>query len=896
MKNMSLTAIAVALALSLSPQILATELLAEDAPKPPKAESSNAQEAGEQAEKNEEEDEEDDAEKAEKKETFADKVKDLDHLPGYLEIYRDPKTGSAKLSLSKDQLNTPILYFAKTVNGVVDVRHFVGAYRTERLVEFRQYFDRLDVVAVNDFFYFDPENALSKASHANTSDAILVTTKVEFDEEGKILVNLDDILLNQNVHRIQPYPSRNPKVEKERFKLGKLSKNKTRLNSINNFPENTHVTVDYVFENPTPRNWGTGGNADPRFTTISLQHAFVKLPDNNFEPRVDDARVGYFGTYKDDQTTPDTTPYRDYITRWHLEKKDPSAAVSDPVKPITWWIENTTPVEWRETIKEGVLAWNSAFEKAGISNALEVKIQPDDADWSAEDVRYNVLRWTSSPRPPFGGYGPSLANPQTGEIIAADIMLEYVFMTNRWLYEGMFTQGTMFSDSDAHDGHDHNSLMDAWAEETLHCSKGHEINMGMALGQMIGGQGTTDIYDLDNNEILRQGLLHLTLHEVGHTLGLNHNMMASQLYSPKDVHNPEITQGAITGSVMDYAPINLAPVGVEQGDYYDYAPGPYDDWAIYYGYSPALDDPEEEAKRLESILQKSAQKALAFGNDADDMRAPGRHIDPRIMTGDMSSDAVTYAEQYIERLHFEAKTLKDKVLQAGESHQDLVVAANIIVGSMGTQANVMSRYIGGIYINRAVVGQEGYDQPFTPVPREKQVQAMQALNKHIFAPDAIADLEPLFAFLQKQRRGFYHYGNNEDPKPHSMLLRMQSRVMDHLLHPNVMMRITDSTRYGNEYPLADMLNDLTDAVFKADIRGDVNTYRQMLQVAYVERLIAIAGLEKPSKHDLISQATATYILQELNDTLKVNRGDTATKIHRNFLKDRMNRAFHKSNT
>jgi hypothetical protein len=111
-----------------------------------------------------------------------------------------------------------------------------------------------------------------------------------------------------------------------------------------------------------------------------------------------------------------------------------------------------------------------------------------------------------------------------------------------------------------------------------------------------------------------------------------------------------------------------------------------------------------------------------------------------------------------------------------------------------------------------------------------------------------------------------------------------------------MLRISDSTRYGNTYPINDVLNDLTDAIFKADIRDDVNTYRQLLQVSYVKRLIAIAGLEKASKHDMISQATATYVLQELNDTLKTNRGDQATKIHRNYLKTLINQAFHKAKT
>ena len=150
------------------------------------------------------------------------------------------------------------------------------------------------------------------------------------------------------------------------------------------------------------------------------------MPQNQYQPRFEDVRVGDFTTQVSDMTTPDdVTPYRDLIHRWNLVKKNPDQGISEPTEPIVWWIENTTPLEFRDAIKEGVLAWNRAFAHAGFHNAVQVKIQPDDAAWDAGDIRYNVLRWTSSPNPPFGGYGPSFVNPKTGQILGADIMLEY---------------------------------------------------------------------------------------------------------------------------------------------------------------------------------------------------------------------------------------------------------------------------------------------------------------------------------------------------------------------------------------------------------------------------------------------------------------------------------------
>ena len=151
------------------------------------------------------------------------------------------------------------------------------------------------------------------------------------------------------------------------------------------------------------------------------------------KPRIDDPRVGYFMEYITDQTSYSPTPYRDLITRWDLkEEVDPDAELSEPVEPIVWWIENTTPVE-TPGHDQGRLPWpgTSHSRRPGFKNAVQVQVQPDDADWDAGDIRYNVLRWTSSPQPPFGGYGPSFTNPRTGQIIGADIMLEFVFLTNR---------------------------------------------------------------------------------------------------------------------------------------------------------------------------------------------------------------------------------------------------------------------------------------------------------------------------------------------------------------------------------------------------------------------------------------------------------------------------------
>jgi len=798
-----------------------------------------------------------------KPKTLSEMVKDQTKFAGIFNLYQDEKTGNHLMVINESQLNTPFVYFAHTVDGVTDAGHYRGSYRETKLIEFRKYFDRIDIISKTPRYKFDENSAISKASNANISEAVLASIKIEKEEDGKIAFNVNKLFLSEALHKVSPTPNPADKNAKKRFKVGKLDDKKSRIIKQRPYPNNLDVVVDYIFTNPSPTVRGSNAISDPRSVSVKVQHSFVALPKNDYQPRMDDARIGYFTNQFDQMTSTDWAPYEDVIKRWDLQKKDPSAALSEPVKPITWWIENTTPIEWRDTIRDAVLTWNTSFEKAGFKNALEVKVQPDDADWDAGDINYNVLRWTSSPKPPFGGYGPALANPLTGEILGSDIMLEFVFMKNRWIYDTLFTQGTMSHGETTHTGE-------------LNCSLGHEIQQNLMLAKgLASGDKIAD------KEMLRQGLTQLVLHEVGHTLGLNHNMKSSILWDEKEVHDKNKTQGIVTGSVMDYAPANIAPIGMQQGDIFQTKPGPYDDWAINYGYSVALTDEAAEQARLDKILARSSEHALAFGNDADDMRAPGRHIDPLVMIGDLSSNPAAYGADRMALINKLFTELKDKATVKGESYQQLVTSANSLFGQYRAQAGVVSRQIGGVYVERAVVGDANADKPFTPVSLERQTQAMDILAKFVFAPDVLQNMQPLYSYLQLQRRGFNHFGKNEDPKAHKMILGMQKSVLAQLLHPAVLLRISDTALYGNEYSLTQFMEDLTASIFVKS--KDANSISHNLQIEYVNQLIAIAGLSKASKYDNLAKTAALYQLTQIADTSVAWGADTATKAHKKYI-------------
>ncbi len=782
---------------------------------------------------------------------------------GLFPVYQDSTSGATYLLVTKDQLDQDFLYFSQIADGVVDAGYFRGSYQSSQIFSFERHFKSIQIRLKNIHYEFDPESELSRASKANINEPIILTEKIVAANKDmdSLLISANSLLMGEGISQIKFPPP--PGLSRRIFSIGDLNKNSSKILSINNYPENTSVRTEYVFTKKYPSNGGSAAVTDARSVSIKYDHSFIALPEIPMESRIEDPRVGYFSTTVTNMTTTDVVPWRDRIHRWRLEKKDPEAALSEPVKPITWWIENTTPADMRPAIREGVEAWNKAFEKAGFKNAVVVKVQPDDADWDAGDIRYNVLRWTSSPRPPFGGYGPSFVDPRTGEILGADIMLEYTFITNRIREYDLFENSGM-----------------GWLKEENNTNEhfGHQCQFTSDLqDNLLFGSEVLDAMELpaeEHDTFLKEALMELCLHEVGHTLGLNHNMKASSIYSLEQLADKELmrAQGP-TGSVMDYAPSNLPWVKGDDVQYFHVVPGPYDNWAIEFGYTPVKNEGE-----LKTILAKSTDPLLVFGNDADDMRSSARGIDPRVMIYDMSSDPVAHAIKTIDQAEGLLGTIKDRYGKGDRSYQELLRSYSVLTGRQAGALNVMTRQIGGIYMDRSFADQKTENKPFVPVPEAKQKAAMKALIKYGFAPDAFSSGKTLLDYLQPQRRGFNAFARNQDPMFHDRVLFAQGRALNHLLHRNTMRRLVDSELYGNTYTLAEMMTELTDGIFRADNGKKVNTVRQNLQDLYVDALIRITN--EDSGHRTHSISMAMYELKRIQRWMQVGGPDTLTKAHR----------------
>ncbi|WP_100611648.1 zinc-dependent metalloprotease [Confluentibacter lentus] len=814
------------------------------------------------------------APKTPKEKTIKDLVKSSKKIEGLFTLYRDTITGSIQMIVCENQLNNEFIYFSQISDGITDVgRINRGSYNESKVFKIEKYFDRIEFIVQNTSFYFDPENPLSKSKDANTSHGNIASIKIEAHDkkEGAYLIKADDLFLSEVLSQIKNPSS--PGESPTAFKLGNLDKSKTKIRNIKNYPENTDIEVEYTYSSPSVLNNGSNALADGRNVSIKVYHSLLAIPKNDYEIRFDDPRVGYFATQVEDQTSTSSIPYRDLIHRWHLKKKDPNAEISEPVEPITWWIENSTPLEWRETIKNAVLQWNVAFEKAGFKNAIVVNIQPDDATWDAGDLRYNVLRWTSSPEPPFGGYGPSFVNPKTGQILGADIMLEFLHFTNRVLYDKVFELASVeepFNGSNL----DKNNFK--------YCSLGHELHQEVMFADAVIAADSNS--ELQMERVKRESMMALIMHEVGHTLGLNHNMKASQLYSPEQLNDADFINGkCLTASVMDYAALNVTRDRTKQGQYDDVTVGPYDLWAIQLGYKPFKSEMERQA-----LLNESTKPEHIFGNDADDMRSPGKAIDPRINVSDQSNDQIAWAIDRIELSNDLMKDVKMRFTKSGESYQELRRVYYLLSNQKSSAANTISRFIGGVYVDRAMANQEGGTQPYTPVSLKDQKRAMKALSDYVFAPNAFNAPNDLYNYLAMQRRGF-NFRLPEDPKIHDQVLSYQKNVLNQLLHYNTLQRISDSQLYGNEYSLSNFMTELNDAIFKADIYGNVNSFRQNLQLEYTNNLIDILTEKQADRYSNNAKSMALYNLN-LIKTMAAPSGDIASRAHKQHLRTLINNA------
>jgi len=628
-------------------------------------------------------------------------------------------------------------------------------------------------------------------------------------------------------------------AQRSTYGVRRLDEDRSFINYARSFPLNVDVRHTLTFE-------ATSAPADANTGTISMEmhQSMVLLPEEPMMPRLADDRVGYFSITQvnfglDELKAAEQT----FVRRWRLEPSDPEAyargELVDPVKPIVYYIDPATPARWRPHVKQGVEDWQAAFETAGFSNAI-VALEPpsaeEDPEWAPEDARYSVVRWAASMV--RNAMGPSVSDPRTGEIIESDIV---------WF---------------------HNHL------------RSYRNRLMLETGASNAAAQSLDMPDELMGETIRQ----VIAHEIGHAIGLPHNMIGSSSYPTESLRDPDFARRmGVSPSVMDYARQNYVAQpgdGLEPTDYIRKI-GPYDHYSVNWGYRviPGAASPDDEKATLDEwIMARADDPMYRFGSSTG--------WNPDAQTEDMGDDPVKSSGYGIANLRRVAPRLVEWTATPGENFDDLEELYGELVGQWGRYVGHVVTLVGGSYQNAKSADQG--EPIYTPVPRDRQEEAVQFIIDEVFvSPTWIADKEIL--------RRIEHAGALERVRGR------QVSVLNRMLDPQRMQRLSESEVFdAGAYPLVDYMDDLKAGVFSELDSGEaIDAYRRNLQRAYVERLEylmteepAAAG-NRPAGVD-VSQSDirplARAQLGEIAEDARWAAGRTADRVTRAHLEDLVARA------
>ncbi len=774
-----------------------------------------------------------------KEKSFSEMVKDRTKIEGFFTFYHDTTDNTVLMAIRPDQMGP--IYLCNETRSQAEGAFFDNGTLTNSFpFYFKQVGKKVMMMEKNLRFRADSTSELRRAVASGISDHLFASLEVKSkpadDSTKAILVDMGDLFirdaensaffLNQGAKTGVSFDSKNSYFEK-----------------IKSFPENSEVTVKLHYRTSQPIDAPTMQNPYSFFHTY--HYSLSGLPKTDYVPRIADDRVGHFLTiYEDYSTLDQTSPYVRYVERWNLKKKDPSAAVSEPVEPIIYWVENTVPVEYREAVKRGIEYWQPAFEKAGFKNAIIAQQMPDTASWDPADVRYNTVRWILMPG---GGYavGPSRANPFTGQIYDADIRISADFI--RYMFNNM----EYFISPVSHDGRieEKEEMVIGLPHNDRFCNYGDEGAREAAFGLSYILSSTGDFANKDSltREYVNAYIVELVAHEVGHTLGFRHNFKASTIHSLDQINDRSFTtvNGTI-GTCMDYAPPNIAGKGKAQGEFYCSTPGPYDNWVIEYAYRDyGAKTPQDELPQLRTLAAKAAEAGVVYGTDEDNFGNGTKGIDPLCNLFDLGNDPIRYAEHKLGLTKELWRNSLNRFEQNGDGYQEVFRAFSTGWRSYSEAVVYSSKWIGGIHHNRLHVGDKAGTLPMTPVPAADQRRAMEFLKTNIFAANAFSLPADVLNKLQPERFPDFQWSVYDVPQVDypfmQMALSIQNSALNRLYSPLTTGRLVSNVqRYQTGeavYTLFDMFSDVRKAIWTEAITpANVNGFRRQLQLVHLNYL------------------------------------------------------------